>query len=268
MHASTAAGSLPASPSPPEAASLAVHIELLLRFFTIMAVLLAAAAFPLSSFFPVTEIVVAGVRQIPAYEIAARSGVRIGDPRFTVQAADVASRVMHYSKIAKALVVVHPSGRVQIDVTERRAMAAISYRNVFLLVDASGVLVEKRVDPGDLPVLRVENLSLPWVRVGDEIPAPEIGQTLRVLQLLPATVTHGSVEIRMDTDDEFSLVAAGGLLVLLGPLRGLGERATLLPQVISALREQKISAQYVDLRYLDNVVLRPAPPTGAEGDEP
>ncbi len=268
MHASTAAGSLPASPSPPEAASLASRVESLLRFVTIMAVLLAAAALPLSSFFAVTEIVVNGIRQVSAHEIVARSGVRIGAPRFTVQAAEVATRVARHPKIAKALVVAHPSGRVEIDVTERRATAAIPYRNVFLLVDASGVLLEKRGDRGNLPLLRVEDLALPWVRVGDDVPVPEIGQTLRVLELLPAEATRGSVEIRMDSAGEFSFVAAGGLLVLLGPMRGLGERAAMFPQVISALGKQRISVQYVDLRFLDNVVLRPAAPTSPEGDEP
>lgn len=267
MHTSTAAGSLPASPSPLEAASLALHLESLLRFLTIMAVLLAAAALPLSSFFPVTEIVVEGVGKVFAQKIAARSGVRIGDPRFTVHAADIASRVADHPKIAKAQVTVQPSGRVQIEVSERRAVAAIPYHNAFLLVDASGVLVEKRVDRGSLPVLRVKDLSLPWVRVGDEVPAPEIGQTLKVLELLPAAAQDGPLEIRMDSAHEFSFVTAGGLLVLLGPMRGLGERAAILPQVISALRAQRISARYVDLRFLDNVVLRPAAPI-AEGDEP
>lgn len=267
MHTSTA-GSLPASPSPPEAASLALLFESFLRFFTIMAVLLAAAALPLSSLFPVTEIVVEGASQISAHTIAARSGVRIGDPRFAVQAAEIAARVARHPKIAKATVVVQPSGSVQIEVKERRAAAAIPYRNVFLSVDALGVLVERRVDRTGLPLLRIEDLSLPWVRVGDEVPTPQIGQALRVLQLLPPTAKRGPLEIRMDSADEFSIVTAGGLLVILGPLRGLGERASLLPQVMSELRERNISAQYVDLRFLDNVVLRPVAPRGGEGDAP
>jgi len=56
------------------------------------------------------------------------------------------------------------------------------------------------------------------------------------------------------------------LLVLLGPIRGLGERAALLPQVLSAMRDQKMAAQYVDLRFLDNIVLRPVTEASTGGD--
>lgn len=265
MNTSATAGSLPASSSPPEAASLSVHVEVMLRFVTIMTALLAAAAFPQSAFFSITALDVRGARQVSEHDIIARSGVHTGDPRFTIRAAEVAARVRRHPRIASAQVAVQPSGRVRIAVTERRPVAAVTYHNMFLLVDASGVVVEKHADSGGLPVLRIEGMSPPWVKIGDEIPAPQVRQTLRVLRLLPPSIKRDTLEIAMDSADEFS-IAAGGLLVLLGPLRGLGERVTMLPQVLSAISAQQIAAEYVDLRFLDNIVLRPATQVSPGGD--
>lgn len=265
MHTSTAAGSLPASPPPPEAETLSFHIDVLLRFATVMVALLALAALPQSSFFPVTGVDVRGMRRVSEYDIIARSGVRSGVSRFTIRAADVAARVTHHPKIASAMVAVQPSGRVQIAVMERRAIAAASYNNSFLLVDASRVVVEVRSDPDGLPVLKIDGMSLPWVKLGEEIPARQIRQALRVLELLPPSAKRTPLEIKMDSSGEFAIVS-GSLLVLLGPIRGLGERAAMLPQVLSAMRHQKIAAQYVDLRFLDNIVVRPVTEASAGGD--
>lgn len=257
MNTFTAAGSHPASSSPPEAESLPVHLERLLRFTFIMLALLALAATPQSSFFSITGIDVRGGRQVSEGEIIARAGVRAGDPRSTVRPAAVAARVRTHPKIASAQVAVQPSGRVHIAITERRAVAAVSYHDSFLLVDASGIVIETGSEPGGLPILRIDGLTAPWIKIGDEVPAAQVRQTLRVLRLLPWSIKRDRLEIRMDTAEEFSIVI-GGVLVLLGPLRGLEERAAMLPHVLSAISDQKITVEYVDLRFLDNVVLRPA----------
>src|SRR5256712_13927737 len=74
-----------ADPAPPA-------IALLLRFVVAMAVLLTAAAFPLSSFFTVSEIIVVGARNVSAGDILARSGLRVGQRLATVDADDEIGR--------------------------------------------------------------------------------------------------------------------------------------------------------------------------------
>lgn len=265
MHTSTAAGPLPASPSPPEAASLDFLVDVPLRFAVIMLVLLAAAALPQSSFFSITGIDVRGTRQVSAEDIITRSGVHIGDPRFAIRATDVAARVRSHPRIASAQATVEPSGWVRIVVTERRPIAAVAHRSTFLLVDSSGVLVEKRSDSGLLPVLHIKDMNVPWVKLGEEIPTPQIGSAIRVLQLLPESVRDGPIQITIGSSEEFS-IAAGDLKVLLGPMRGLGERAALLPQVLSAIGKHNITPEYVDLRLLDHVVVKPVTKTSGGGD--
>src|SRR2546426_1924110 len=81
---------------PPAAPPAPPAIALLLRFVVAMAVLLTAAAFPLSSFFTVSEIIVVGARNVSAGDILARSGLRVGQRLATVDAGDVADRLPPY----------------------------------------------------------------------------------------------------------------------------------------------------------------------------
>src|SRR2546422_5054591 len=115
-----------ADPAPP-------GIVLLLRFVVAMAVLLTAAAFPLSSFFTVSEIVVVGARTVSAEDILARSGLRVGQRLATVEADDVADRLTQYPGIAGSRLHVSPAGRVTLRVQGRVPHAELPYRDACLL---------------------------------------------------------------------------------------------------------------------------------------
>ena len=218
-----------------------------------MAALLAAASFPRSSFFRVTEVVVTGNRQISAGDLIAYSRIRSGDALLSVSAEQAAARIRRHPRVAGARVTVLPGGQVVIKVAERVARAAVPHSNGFLIVDPSGVVIDSRSDRAGLPALLVAGLSLPWVRLGDSLPAPQIRPALEVLRLLPPSIRQNGIDIRMDAAEEFTIVTSDGVLVLLGPLRGLRERAAMLPEILAVLRRQKIAVQYLDLRFTDNV---------------
>lgn len=265
MATNNAAHPFPAAPPviEPEADSLVASLLILLRFVTVMVVLLAVASFPRSSFFRVTDVMVSGHRQVPAGDLIAYARIQPGEPLFAVSAVEAAGRVAQHPRIAAARVTLQLSGQVLVAVTERRARAAVPYRDTFLIVDAAGVVIDALNDPGPLPLLQIAGLSLPWVRLGDQLPAPQVGQALQVLRLLPQAVRLDGIEIRMDRDEEFTVVTADGVPVLLGPLRGLDDRAAMLPDILSAIQRQKIAVRYLDLRFSGNVVVRPERNQGA-----
>ncbi|MGH2669095.1 MAG: cell division protein FtsQ/DivIB, partial [bacterium] len=176
--------------------------------------------------------------------------------------------IRRHRRVAGARVTVLPSGQVVIKVAERRARAAVPHSNGFLIVDPSGVVIDSRRDRAGLPALLVAGLSLPWVRLGDALPAPQIRPALEVLRLLPPAIRQNGIDIRMDASEEFTIVTSDGVSVLLGPLRGLRERAAMLPEILVVLRAQKIAVQYLDLRFTGNVVVRPALPVSGEGVGP
>ncbi len=256
------------SASLPEAESPTAQFVRLLRFSIIMTALLAAASFPRSTFFRVSDVAVTGNRQIRAGELIAYSAIRSGDALLSLSAAQAAARVARHPMVAGARVTLLPGGQVLIQVAERRARAAVAHLNGYLIVDASGIVMDTGSDRAGLPALRVAGLSLPWVRLGDQLPAPQIRPALEVLALLPSSIQQSRFEIRMDAAEEFTIVTSDGVPVLLGPRRGLRERAAMLPEILAILHRQKIAVQYLDLRFTGNVVVRPAGPPSGEGVGP
>lgn len=236
----------------------------LLRFAAVMAALLTAAAFPQSSFFTISEITIAGTRSVSAADILARSGLRVGQRLATIDAGDVVNRLTQHPWIAAARLNVSPAGRVIISIQERVPHAALPRRDAYLLLDHAGVALAVVRSTPSVPVITVEGVTLPWVRIGDRIPSASALDAVRVLGALPAQEVARGLRLRVDRSGSIMLTTADGITVLLGQPRGLPGRITALPQVLSAIRRQRLGVQYVDLRFTGSVIIKPGTaPAGA-----
>src|SRR3989442_1548110 len=107
-----------------------------------------------------------------------------------------------------------------------------------------------------VPVIRVDGVALPWVRIGDRIPSAPALDALRVLGAVPDEEIARGLRLRVDRTGSVTLTTADGITVLLGPPRGLPARIASLPQVLSALRHQRLGVLYVDLRFTGSVILK------------
>lgn len=257
QHAHPAAGAQPAdSASPPT--SLVGSIALMLRFSGVMAVLLAAASLPGSSLFAVREITVQGARNIAPSTIVSRSGLRLGDPRFTVSPVHVARTIETLPRVARAWIHLALDGGVTIEVTERTAHAAVPFRGQYLILDPTGVVMDSRPSAGRLPVVSADRFSPAWMRMGDRLPDARIHLAIDALDELPETVVGPGTKMRADGVGELIFVSADGITVRLGPLRGLRERAAVLDEILDAIRDRRLAVDYLDLRFTGSVVMRPA----------
>lgn len=242
-------------------------LRLLLRFGLVMAVLLAAASLPTSSFLTVREIAVAGAQAVPASAVAARSGIRVGDRLRDVDPARAAGRIATLPRIASAEVTVGLGGRVTLMVRERRPYAAVPYGGHYLVLDAGRVVMDVARGPGRLPVVAAEGLAPRWMRPGDRLPDPRIALAVQALGELPAALRVPGLRIRAAASGDLTLVTPDGITVRLGPMRGLRSRADLLPPLLAALRARGPGVEYLDLRFAGGVVMKPRPTPGA-GERP
>lgn len=248
-----APASVPAAP----ASFFLAPAVLLLRFGAVMAFLLAAAAFPRSSFFTVSEISVLGARRVSAAAIVARSGLRPGLPLAQVDARDVIDRVTRHPWVASASVRVSPAGRVELLINERVPHAALPYRRGYLVLDHTGVAMEFTSAVPRLAVIAVDNLVPAWVRLGDRVPAPGVLGALRALAAMPQQEVARGIHLRVDGTGNVVVITADGITVLMGQARGLGPRALSLTQVLAAIRSRHLAVRSVDLRFAGSVILRP-----------
>jgi len=128
-------------------------LSVLLRFGAVMAVVLAAASLPASSLIGVRRVVVVGARTVSAADIVSRSGIRPGDRLLGISTARAAARVRTLPRAARAEVLIGLGGAVTIHVAERRPYAAVALRGRYLLLDASGVVIDTVPAAGRLPVV-------------------------------------------------------------------------------------------------------------------
>ncbi len=242
----------------PSRASLPFSLRCV-RFAAVMAMLMAAFAFLQSSFFKISQITVHGTGHLSADEIIARSDLYRGQTLSSIRPADVASRLTALPWIAAARVRVLPTGRVDILVDERAPRAAIPFRHKYVLLDHDGVALQVDSSPPSVPLISVEGTTLPWVRLGDRIPSHGVRDAVRALALLPLEEIARGLRLHVDRAGAVIVTTADGVTVLLGSPRGLGGRASMLPQVLAAIRRQHLRSASVDLRFAGSVILRGQP---------
>lgn len=236
----------------------------LLRFTAAMTLLLAAAGFLQSSFLTVSEITVAGTSAVSPDDILVRSGLRIGQRLATVDAGRVVERLTHHPWVAAARLAVSPTGRVIILVQERVPYAALPYGERHLLLDQTGMVLDIVRRSPRVPVVIADGVAIRWARVGDRLPSTSALDALRILGTLPDDEVARGLRVRVDRAGSVVLTTADDITVLLGAPRGLPGRIASLPQVLSAVRRQRLDVRHVDLRFSGSVILKSGAP-GARG---
>src|SRR5438445_784960 len=108
-------------------------------------------------------------------------------------------------------------------------------------------------------------VALPWIRIGDRVPSAPTLDALRVLGAVPEEEIARGLRLRVDRAGSVTLTTADGITVLLGQPRGLLARIASLPQVLSAIRHQRLGVQYVDLRFTGSVILKLGAAPGGGG---
>lgn len=235
------------------------------RFAAVMAVLIAAVAFLQSSFFRITQITVHGARHLSADEIVARTDLYRGQTLSSIRPADVAARLTALPWIAAVRVQILPTGRVDLLVDERVPRAAIAFRHKYVTLDQESVAIEVASTPPSVPLISVEGVVLPWVRLGDRVPSRGVRDAVRALALLPGEEIARGLRLHVDRMGAVIVTTADGVTVLLGSPRGLGGRAAMLPQVLAAIRRQRLRSASVDLRFAGSVILRGQPAVLSRG---
>ena len=230
-----------------------------------MAALIAAVAFLQSSFFGISQITVHGAGHLSQDEIVARTDLHRGLVLSSLHPADIAARLTSLPWIAAARVLVVPTGRVDLLVDERVPRAAMPFRHKYVLLDQEGVALEVASTPPAVPLISVEGVTLPWVRLGDRVPSRGVRDAVRALAVLPLEEIARGLRLHVDRMGAVIVTTADGVTVLLGSPRGLGGRAAMLRQVLAAIRRQHLRSASVDLRFAGSVILRGQPVALSKG---
>jgi cell division septal protein FtsQ len=221
-----------------------------------------AARYWLSGSAPRLEaIAVRGAEQLAPADVAAATGAPRGVDLRGVQADAVVARLTRHPWIASARAVELPTGRLLVEIVERRAVASVGRPGETrrFAVDASGTPFAPALPAVTDPLPRLAAAS-PLV-LGE--PAAELAQALELAGRLEVLGLPRALEIEIAAPGDptgFALRLEGvAPRVVLGR-DAPGARLEALARVLETGLPEAASAGTLDLRFADQVVLRGTPP--------
>jgi len=206
----------------------------------------------------IERIDVRGAQLMSVDEVTAQAQIA---PRMSFGAVDLAAvraRLMQHPLIRKAAVS-RDRNEVVIAISERTPVARVMVNGAMRLVDADGVLLpERRVNVVlDLPLLC--GIASP---LNDRLDSVAIVEALEVLKAAGGSAGIGGMisTIRRDHDGSYWIETTGDAVpVHLGGADHSEEKFALLQEFLPRLERSRMDrgrAQYVDLRFRDQVVVR------------
>jgi cell division protein FtsQ len=216
-------------------------------------------------FIRVTQVRVEGAHYLDEARIEKLAGVAVGQDLFAFDAARARQRLLLEPRIAAASVERRLPRAVRIRIVEREPVMLVSH-GVPWEIDSSGVLLEPLAKGvvADVPMLVGPRFDR--FRAGVQVRTPEVQRGLAWVSALAARELQLAGQV---SEVDVSEAALTGLTLLdgtrvLAPGWPPGmSRLSALRVVLADLRQRGTEANEVDLRYEDQVIVRPVPPPAA-----
>jgi hypothetical protein len=245
------------------------RIGRILRVLGVLALLAALAHLPWETvrkrMAVVTQIRVEGVRYLDPARVAARSGIAVGDDLFRVDLERARQKLLLESRIGAARVTRRLPRGVRIVVEERSPVLLVDH-GVPWEVDRQGVLLEP-LQPGvvaDVP--RLVGPRFASERSGTHLGSLEVARGLRWAERLAERELQLAGQVsELDVSDPActSLTLLSGTRVLAPAWPPSLRRLSALRVVLADLGHKGTVAGEVDLRFENQVIVRPVTPPEA-----
>jgi cell division protein FtsQ len=203
---------------------------------TVALALLAVAGYFIiwhTSALAVDSVRVVGQKTVPAQQVVAAAGLRIGSPLASADLDGARARVQRIPQIASASLSRDWPHSVVISIVERTAAALIPDGGGYDVVDASGVVFGRSA--GVLP-----GLAVIQVQGGADVKAAVVPGALAALKALPSDIAHRVTGITASSPYSITLRLSGGVTVDWGG----GDDASAKAQDLAALMHVRKAVRY------------------------
>ena len=203
----------------------------------------------------ITHIAVDGNVHVTALEVIAQSGIAEGENIFDVTLDESAEAIREIPWVLDARVRRYPPGQINIDITERKAVALVPAREL-LLVDETGRIVAgfHNAENVDAPFITSQNFGP--LEPGDVVQTEGIGEALEIIRLMNSMGIANDIgisEISIDDPRNIVLIAGrSGANIYLGnnDLEGKLWRLTKVVRAIGKDKGRKVAdLKKMDLRF-------------------
>ncbi|MDN5344240.1 MAG: cell division protein FtsQ [Clostridia bacterium] len=229
------------------------------RLRRLLLFLLAVAAcfyFIHSGFFSLTHIEITGNEHIPAEELENLAAVARGVNLWQVNTTAIAQRLATHPLVAGARVTRRWPRTLAIQITERTPLALLVQDGAFLLVDGSGVVMERVPRVGDLRLPLISGLGkLEDAGPGRKVDHPGLQAALAVVQQIPAEDRSHLQEVIASSPLNLQLIWTGNIRVKFGDGQQVAEKLARLQEALQGLVGQE-GIDYIDVSYAGPPVVK------------
>lgn len=227
------------------------------RFLALILLLCAASLLIKSRVFTLKEIVIEGNERFGDAEIAAISGLVLGEDTLKIEKERISGNFSRSNYVElESMDILYPD-RVILRVRERRPCAVVSCAGVLLVIDGEGVILERRSSMPDEELITVTmDVSLGTQgRVIEASRASQREDMTRILAALEAQNMTGLIsEVNVRDSFNLYLVSRTGVQIILGDSTDLDEKLVWARRVLEKLTAQGVMSGVMDVSTGKNAV--------------
>ncbi|MBO4299329.1 MAG: FtsQ-type POTRA domain-containing protein, partial [Clostridia bacterium] len=229
-----------------------------LRFLAMVGVLVVAALLIRSRVFVLGEVRVEGNEAYSDAQIAAMSGLRLGESIFSVNENAVARSFSTSSEVKLLDVRVELPDTVTLVVSERKACAAVNCAGVILIVDEEGHIMQRLSSVPESGVIVVSGLDVSVNAQGRQIESAKAWQLRDMRAVLTELEAMGmsSVISELNLADRYNiyLVSSTGVQIILGDEENLAGKLVWAQTILEKLTQEGIRRGVLDVSTGKNAV--------------
>lgn len=227
------------------------------RFLALVILLCAASLLIKSRVFTLKEIVIEGNERFSDAEIAAISGLVLGEDTLKIEKTRVSGNFSRSNYVELDSVEILYPDRVLLRVRERCPCATVSCAGVILVIDDEGVILERRSTMPEEALLTV-SMDVSLGAQGRVIEAAKASQREDMTRILEALEAQNMTELisEVNVRDGFNLylVSRTGVQIILGDSNDLSEKLVWARRVLEKLTEQGVMSGVMDVSTGKNAV--------------
>ena len=229
-----------------------------LGFLAMVAVLVVAALVIRSRTFVLGEVRVEGNEAYTDSQIAAMSGLKIGESIFSVNENAIARSFSTSSDVKLLDVRVDLPDTVTLVVSERKARAAVNCAGVILIVDEEGQIMQRMSSVPESGVIVVSGLDVSVNAQGRKIESAKTWQLRDMKTVLTALEARGmmSVMSELNLSDRYNiyLVSTSGVQIMLGDEENIPDKLVWAQAVLEKLTQEGVRRGILDVSTGRNAV--------------
>lgn len=227
------------------------------KFLIIIIIFITQYIFLKSDFFLIREIAVTGTKYIPVEQIVEKAEI-VNQNIWTLIVNNgmfrIEKKIKTISWIKNVDIRFELPDRMVIDIKERIPLGVIKKENKKFYIDEDGIIFPsvEYLAKEDFPVIK--SIEETKILPGNKLKYNNMDKLLKCLKSYNSTLIKEFPEIEIGENKEIILYSKDNIPFKIDPEEDLDKKLSLLPSILTRVKEENLDVKYIDMRYKKYVI--------------